>query len=180
MENAKFLVGIIGLGPLGMAFAKLLLGQGVPVLGYRRSGMDEVVAAGGMAAQSPADLVEKVEFVLDCLPHEEALLSLFEGELSIMDAVLPGQVILSLASHELINKQRLADLASARGGVVIDCEVSGTPAAIAGRAATIYLSGDAAAIASAAPVLALLSSQQVTLGSFGEATRMRISAEGSA
>ncbi len=177
MEKREFPVGIIGLAPLGMAIAELLMSQGLAVIGYRRSGMDEFAAAGGVPAETPADLVRRSGVVLDCLPHEEALLSLFDGEFSIMDAVTEGQIIVSLASHELANKERLADLVGQRGGIVLDGEVLGSPDQFATRDTTIFLSGDAVAIATVKPLVDRLTKHQVELGDFGEATRMRLSAQ---
>lgn len=178
MEKKEFPVGIIGLAPLGMAIADMLMSQGMAVIGYRRSGMDEFVAVGGVPADTPADLVGRAEVVLDCLPHEEALLSLFDGPFSIMDAVEEGQIIVSLASHELENKERFARLVGERGGIVLDGEVLGTPDLLASRDATIFLSGDAGAIARVKPLIERLTKHQVELGDFGEATRMRLSAQG--
>jgi L-threonate 2-dehydrogenase len=171
MDSSLFPVGIIGLGPYGMAFAELLMQQGLRVIGYRRSGMDAFIAAGGVAAASPAELVMRSEIVLDCLPHEDALLTLFDGPFSIMDALRPGQVILSLASHSLAAKQRLADLVAERGGVVLDGAVDGTAEMAAQRQATIYVSGDAAAVAHVTSLLDRLTPRLIPLGAFGEASR---------
>ncbi len=175
MEKTKFPIGIIGLGPLGMAIAELLMGQGVAVIGYRRSGMHEFVAAGGVAAESPSELVARAEVVLDCLPNEEALLSLFKGSFSIMDSVSKGQIILSLASHELSNKERLAELAGKKGGVVLDGEVFGAADMVAARDAAIFLSGNEEAIDRITPLLQLLTKHLVRLGEFGASTRLRLS-----
>jgi 3-hydroxyisobutyrate dehydrogenase-like beta-hydroxyacid dehydrogenase len=173
MKAEQFPVGIIGLGPLGMTFAEQLMGQGLPVIGYRRSGMEEFVAAGGIAAASPADLVERSEIVLDCLPHEDALMAICDGPLSIMDSVRPGQIVATLASHSMEGKQRLADLVAAMGGVVLDCIVDGTMEMAAAREATIYVSGDPDASGKAASLIDRLTEHQIHIGSFGNATRMR-------
>lgn len=177
MSDSRFAVGIIGLGPLGMAYATRLLAQGMPVIGYRRSGMEEFVAAGGIAATSPADLVDRAEVVLDCLPHEDALLTLFEGEFSIMDAVRSGQPIVTLANHSLAGKQRLADLVTERGGVVLDGSVSGTPAMANAGEAAIFLSGDADIAAGLDSLLGRLTRYYTHVGAFGEATRRMLEAE---
>jgi 3-hydroxyisobutyrate dehydrogenase-like beta-hydroxyacid dehydrogenase len=139
--------------------------------------MDEFVAAGGIAAASPADLVARAEVVLDCLPHEDALLTLFDGPFSIMEAVRPGQPIVSLADHSLANKQRFADLVGEQGGVVLDCTVSGSPTLAAAGEATIYVSGDADVVASVTALLGRLTTSQIYLGEFGEATHMKLAAK---
>ena len=45
-------VGIVGVGGLGLVMAERLIGAGHAVVGYRRSAMDDLVAAGGVAAAS--------------------------------------------------------------------------------------------------------------------------------
>jgi L-threonate 2-dehydrogenase len=178
MDRERFPVGIIGLGPLGMAFAEILMKQGIPVIGYRRSGMDEFIAAGGIGAASPADLVQRAEVVLDCLPHEDALLTLFDGEFSIMEAIRPGQALVSLAGHSLANKQRLADLVAEQGGVVLDSVVSGSTDIAKSGQAPITISGDSEATAALTPLLSKLTSQLSYVGDFGEATRKSVGMEG--
>ena len=175
MESSVFPVGIIGLGPLGLGFAKLLMRSGLPVIGYRRSGMDEFVEAGGSAAESPADLVRKSNVVLDCLPHEEALLTLFEGPFSIMDAVKPNQVVASLAGHSLEGKQRLHDLVTEKGGHVLDCVVGGNMKMAAECQATIYVSGEVSASNKMSAIFHKISKSHVHIGAFGAATNMSLS-----
>ena len=49
-------VGVIGLGKMGLPIARNLMDRGFAVVGYRRSGTEELVAVGGAGAQSPAEV----------------------------------------------------------------------------------------------------------------------------
>ena len=71
-------IGIIGVGRMGLAMARNLIGVGYPVTGYRRSAMDEFVAAGGTAAASPAAVAEDADIVFTCLPDDDAVRNALE------------------------------------------------------------------------------------------------------
>ena len=66
-------VGIIGLGKMGMPIAHNLAGRGFEIIGYRRKGSPELIAAGGTVAASPANVAERAEVLLSILPDAHAL-----------------------------------------------------------------------------------------------------------
>jgi len=66
-------VGIIGLGKMGMPIARNLMERGFEVIGYRRSGSPELIAAGGIAAASPAAVAEQADVLLSIVPDARAV-----------------------------------------------------------------------------------------------------------
>src|ERR1035438_8627911 len=73
-------VGIIGLGKMGMPIARNLAERGFEIIGYRRSGSPELIASGGVAAASPAEVAERADVLLSILPVAAAVEEVVCGE----------------------------------------------------------------------------------------------------
>jgi 3-hydroxyisobutyrate dehydrogenase-like beta-hydroxyacid dehydrogenase len=73
-EDARLIVGLVGLGNMGTAMAERVLDAGYRLGVYNRTpGKADALAAGGaFVAETPADLVGKVDAVLTSLPNDEA------------------------------------------------------------------------------------------------------------
>ena len=75
------LVGIVGVGIMGNAFATNLRKAGFPVLAYDIStdALRRIEALGGSAAASAAEVAEKARVVITSLPTEAALRAAIGG-----------------------------------------------------------------------------------------------------
>lgn len=135
-------IGIIGVGRMGLAMARNLIAQGYSVTGYRRSTMDDFIAAGGTPAASPAQVVAASDIVLTCLPDNTAVQDALERADGILGALKPGQIVVETTSLPPADKRVHAALVAARGAVMLDCPVSGTPGMLGAGRGAFFVSGD--------------------------------------
>ena len=66
-------VGVIGLGKMGLPIAVNLMDRGFSVIGYRRSGSPELAAAGGIVAESAAEVAAGADVLLSIVPDADAV-----------------------------------------------------------------------------------------------------------
>ncbi len=135
-------VGVIGLGKMGLPIAQNLLERGFTVTGYRRSGSPELAAAGGVPLASAAEVAENSDVLLSILPGAEDVEEIICGPDGTLAALRPGTAHIEMSTVDVDRKARLRDAVRARGGDLLDCPVSGTPAMVRPRLATTFVSGD--------------------------------------
>jgi 3-hydroxyisobutyrate dehydrogenase len=172
--TTKQRVGLIGVGLMGLPIAVNLIKAGYEVVGYRRSDLREFVEAGGIAAESPQDVVRAADVVLECLPSAEAFAEVVSGPNGIVHAVRPGQIVVNLSTSPLPVKLAQAEALAAHGAKMIEGEVSGLPSMIAAKKGVVYLAGDAQAVESIRPVVAAFADRSFHVGSFGCALKLKL------
>jgi 3-hydroxyisobutyrate dehydrogenase-like beta-hydroxyacid dehydrogenase len=167
-------VGVIGLGRMAMPIAILLLKGGTRVPGYRRSSMADFEAAGGIAKASPAEVAADCDVVVSCLPSPEALDEVVSGPRGLVHSVRPGQIVLELGTYSFEVKERQRVALAAKGAILIDGEISGTPGMVAERKSAVYIAGDAKACETAAEVVIGFSDSCTYFGKFGSAIQVKL------
>jgi 3-hydroxyisobutyrate dehydrogenase-like beta-hydroxyacid dehydrogenase len=167
-------IGFIGVGKIGMPISANLIKSGRRVVGYRRSSLAEFAKIGGVPAQSPAEVGAQADIVFSCLPSNEALEEVVQGEHGLVQSARPGQIVVELGSYPLSVKARQIAPLAEKGAVFIDGEVSGTPGMVAARKAVIYLAGDAQACKRIEPVVAGFADSCLYFGAFGAASRVKL------
>jgi L-threonate 2-dehydrogenase len=166
-------VGIIGLGKMGMPIARNLAERGFEVIGYRRSGSPELIASGGIAAASPAEVAERADVLLSILPDAAAVEEVVCGEAGTLTRLRAGTVHIEMSTIDVGHKSRIRDAVRHRGGDLLDCPISGSPGMVGPRLATTFASGDQASVDSVRPVLDAISGPWVYTGAFGTGARMK-------
>src|ERR1035438_7873802 len=166
-------VGIIGLGKMGMPIARNLAERGFEIIGYRRSGSPELIASGGVAAASPAELAERADVLLSILPDAAAVEEVVCGEAARPAKLRAGTVHIEMSTVDVGHKGRIGDAVRRCGGGLLDCPISGGPGMVSRRLATTFASGDQASVDSVRPVLDAISGPWVYTGAFGTGARMK-------
>jgi 3-hydroxyisobutyrate dehydrogenase len=166
-------VGFVGMGKIGLPICAHLIGGGYRVLGYRRGPSPDFEQLGGIRAGSPAEVGAEADVVLACLPSDEALEEVVNGEHGLIHAARPGQVVVELGSHPVPVKQRYVAALGGKGAAFLDGEVSGTPTMVVARKGVIYLAGDADAARRIEPIVAAFADSCLYLGPFGAATTVK-------
>lgn len=141
MSASTRVVGMIGIGQLGLPVATDLMRAGYRVVGFRRNDREEFVRRGGEALDSPAEVVRHADVVLMCLPSEKAQLNTLEGPQGLLAAIRRGQIVIELGTYPRVFKIEQAKRIEARGGCVLEAEVSGSPVMVSDRKAALYLGG---------------------------------------
>jgi putative dehydrogenase len=166
-------VGIIGLGKMGMPIARNLAERGFEIIGYRRSGSPELIASGGVAAASPAEVAERADVLLSILPVAAAVEEVVCGEAGTLTKLRAGTVHIEMSTVDVGHKGRIRDAVRRCGGDLLDCPISGGPGMVSRRLATTFASGDQASVDSVRPVLDAISGPWVYTGAFGTGARMK-------
>ncbi|GGK49105.1 NAD(P)-dependent oxidoreductase [Salinarimonas ramus] len=175
-ETTKPTIGVLGLGIMGLAYARHLLAAGHPVLGYdvADEAKNAFVEAGGRLVEAPRDLARETRIVLVALASEKALRSALLGEDGVLAAARSDTILVEMGTFAIPLKEEIRSRVEAAGARMLDCPVSGTGAQAATRDLVVYASGDPDAIARARPALEAVARQVMEVGLFGAGMKLKI------
>ena len=161
-------VGVIGLGDIGGGVATSVLRQGLPlVVCDVRSEVTDRYAGRAEVAASPADLVGRSDVVVVAVVNDEQVHAVLSGPDGGLAAAGPGTIVIVVSTISAPCVQAVGAEAATLGVAILDCGVTGGPAAAASGDLVCMVGGDPAVIERAAPVFDALSSLTVTMGPFG-------------
>lgn len=168
-------VGMVGIGALGLPIAKNLLASGFEVIGYRRSGTEPFVAAGGTLADSPRAVAEQCGGIaIFCLPHFDAFRDVVAGEGDFLAGSHDGQIVLELSSYSEADKLAARKML-AKGGVrLVEGEVSGIPQMVEQRKGVVFYAGEDADCAAVEEVVRGFTDIHHHLGAFGASLKVKL------
>jgi 3-hydroxyisobutyrate dehydrogenase-like beta-hydroxyacid dehydrogenase len=171
-KRAAGVVGVIGLGIMGGAFAQNLAAAGWRVVGYdvdpgRRRAL---ARAGVTVVDDAADVASRAKVVITSLPKPQALIATAQA---IAKARLPRRVIVEASTFTLEDKTRAATILRKAGHVMLDCPVSGTGSQARTKDLVVYASGGAAEIRKLRALFAGFTRAVYDVGDFGNGSRMK-------
>ncbi|HUR33776.1 MAG TPA: NAD(P)-dependent oxidoreductase [Vicinamibacterales bacterium] len=148
-------VGFIGLGVMGRPMAKHIIARGYAVVVHNRSraAIDELVAAGATAADTPADVARRATIVITMVPDTPDVEAVLTGAGGVVEGLQTGAVVIDMSSISPVATRRLASAVAAKGGSMLDAPVSGGEIGAINGTLSIMVGGDAAALARVRPVL---------------------------
>ena len=168
----KDIVGIIGLGIMGGAFAQNLIAAGRQVIGYdiapaRRRAMAKL---GVDVAENTDNVLRRVCTVITSLPKPAALV---EVAAAIAKAGLPRRVIVEMSTFALEDKAKAEVVLRKAGHVMLDCPVSGTGAQALTKDLVVYASGNSREIRKLRGLFSDFTRAVHDVGAFGNGSRMK-------
>lgn len=151
----KIKVGYIGLGIMGKAIARNILKAGFPLMVHNRSraAVDELIADGALAADSPAETAAQVDVVFTNLPDTPDVEQVVLGRKGIIEAARPGLIWIDNSTIKPAAARRLSAALDAKGAAALDAPVSGGDIGARNATLTVMVGGSAAALDRALPVL---------------------------
>ncbi|MEX0762479.1 MAG: NAD(P)-dependent oxidoreductase [Dehalococcoidia bacterium] len=169
-------VGFIGLGNMGRGMARNLIKNGADLTVYTRtrSKVDEMVAEGAKAGDSNADVAEKCDIVLTCLPDVKTSREVFLGENGIVSKARPGQVLVDHSTVDVATSKACAEAAQERGAIFLDAPISGGPGGAADGSLAIMVGGDKGAFEKARPTFEMMGANIRHMGPTGAGTAMKL------
>jgi 3-hydroxyisobutyrate dehydrogenase-like beta-hydroxyacid dehydrogenase len=174
MSRAKqnSVVGVIGLGIMGGAFARNLVANGWRVIGYDISAARcrELSRAGVEIARDAAAVAVAAPIIITSLPKPEALKTTAKA---IAASGAPRRIVAEASTFTIDDKEKAERVLRAAGHVLLDCPVSGTGSQAKTGDLVIYASGDKSAIAKVKPAFAAFSRKTYDVGAFGDGSRMK-------
>ena len=128
-------IGFVGLGIMGKPMAKNLLkaGYDLTVFDINQEAVNEVVAAGGVAAKTAKDVAAQSEAVITMLPNSPHVKTAVLGENGVLEGAKPGLILIDMSSIAPLAAQEVAAAVAKKGVEMLDAPVSGgEPKAIDG------------------------------------------------
>ena len=151
--SARRRVAVVGLGTMGMGVAARLLERGHEVFVWNRTAQrtEALVERGARRVRTPAEAAAQAEAVIVFVADPQALEAVVEGEDGFADTDAEATIIVMAT----VGPQAVARLAARlpRRMVLIDAPVMGSVAEAESGTLTIFVGGDAAAVAEWASLL---------------------------
>jgi 3-hydroxyisobutyrate dehydrogenase-like beta-hydroxyacid dehydrogenase len=152
MNDPRPVVGLIGLGNMGTAFAERLLDGGFDlVVSNRTPGRsDALEARGARVAATPEELAAQVDVVLTSLADDDA----FEAVATrVVEAARPGTVLVDSSTVSPDASARVAALADEASVAYLRAPVSGNPSVVRAGNLSFVVSGAPETLTEIEPVL---------------------------
>jgi len=148
-------VGYIGLGLMGKSIARNILKAGFPIVVHNRSraAVDELVAEGATAANSPKEVAEQVDVVFTNLPDTPDVEKVVLGENGIIEGAHAGLVYVDNSTIKPASARSIAEKLAEKNVYALDAPVSGGDIGARNATLTVMVGGEASALEKAMPVL---------------------------
>lgn len=174
MHNSK--IGFIGLGNVGGKLAGSLLRNGADLTVRDLNGELEAdfLSRGATRAASPREMAERVDIVITCLPSPAASADVMERPDGILAGLRPDMIWLEMSTTDADEVRRLGALVQARGGLAMDCPVSGGCHRAETGNISIFAGGSRAAFDRVLPLLTILGRRILHTGELGSASRIKV------
>ncbi|ANK81517.1 MAG: 3-hydroxyisobutyrate dehydrogenase [Rhizobiales bacterium NRL2] len=162
-------IGFVGVGNMGGPMAINLIKAGHEVTCYDLSSaaVDKVVGAGGKAASSATDAVDRKEIVITMLPKGEHVRAVYLGEDGLIQAAEEGTLFIDSSTIDVATARDVAKVAQDAGMMMIDAPVSGGVGGAEGGTLTFMCGGSDAAFEKAKPILDVMGGKIVHAGGAG-------------
>jgi 3-hydroxyisobutyrate dehydrogenase len=168
-EDMAVSVGFIGVGNMGnpMAGNVLKAGFAMTVFDKNSQAMANLVQAGARGAASAAELVERSEIVLTCLPASPDVEALYLEPGGLIERAKPGTILIDLSSVLPSTPRKLEPRAKARGVHFLEAPVSGGVSGARAATLAIMVGGDPQVLERARPVLRAIGPNIFSVGPVG-------------
>jgi 3-hydroxyisobutyrate dehydrogenase-like beta-hydroxyacid dehydrogenase len=168
-------VGIVGLGIMGMAYARNLIGAGFEVAGTdpETSRLDLFTNLGGTPVDTGSVLADGSDVVLIALPTVDALREAVGGPQGIAKGAHPDLVVIEMGTFPLESKEEARATLAATGATMLDAPVSGTGLQAESAEIVVYASGDPKAMGRVESIFEAIAKASFDLGEFGNGSRMK-------
>jgi 3-hydroxyisobutyrate dehydrogenase len=162
-------VGFIGVGNMGnpMAGNVLKAGFAMTVFDKNSQAMANLVQAGARGAASAAEVVERSEIVLTCLPASPDVEALYLEPGGLIERAKPGTILIDLSSVLPSTPRKLEPRAKARGVHFLEAPVSGGVSGARAATLAIMVGGDPQVLERARPVLRAIGPNIFSVGPVG-------------
>ncbi|MEO8358000.1 MAG: NAD(P)-binding domain-containing protein, partial [Chloroflexota bacterium] len=147
-------VGYIGLGLMGKSIARNILKAGFPLVVHNRSraSVDELVAEGATAANSPKEVAAQVDVIFTNLPDTPDVEQVVLGENGILEGAHDGLVYIDNSTIKPAAARAIAEKLAGINVFALDAPVSGGDIGARNATLTIMVGGNASALEKVMPI----------------------------
>ncbi len=147
-------VGYIGLGLMGKSIARNILRAGFPLYVHNRSreAVDELVAEGATAGNSPQEVAAQVDVVFTNLPDTPDVEKVVLGKKGIVEGAHERLIYVDNSTIKPASARTIAEKLKEKNVFALDAPVSGGDVGARNGTLTIMVGGDASALERVMPV----------------------------
>jgi 3-hydroxyisobutyrate dehydrogenase len=162
-------IGFIGLGIMGGAMARNLLGAGFPLVVQNRTAAKCVplTEAGATAASTPAELARQCSIVFVCVSDTPDVEQVLTGLSGVAETAAPGTLVVDMSTISPQATRRLAGMLADQGVAYLDAPVSGGSEGAAKGSLSIMVGGEATDLDRARPALEAMGRSVTHIGPVG-------------
>lgn len=151
-------IGYIGLGAMGGALARHLIGKfPLSVFDLNQKAVDSFVELGATAASTPAELARNSDVILLCLPRSSDVHAVLFGANGVTEGLSADKIVVDQTSGVPAETREFARQLEEMEVALFDAPVSGAMATAIAGTISIIASGPQAAFQKALPVLQAIS-----------------------
>jgi 2-hydroxy-3-oxopropionate reductase len=169
-------VGFVGLGEQGAPLAHNLRAAGyrLHVFDVRPAAVEGLVAAGCVAAASPAAAGSAAPTVLVCVGNDEQLAAAALGPDGVLAGMAPGGLLIINSTVSPVIIAELGRRCAAAGIDLVDAPLTGGAGGAHDRSLVYFVGGEAAAVERARPFLEVSARKLIMAGGPGDGIRAKL------
>ncbi|NYT66695.1 2-hydroxy-3-oxopropionate reductase [Alcaligenaceae bacterium] len=153
---------------MGKAMALNLLQGGHTLYAHSRSGVtDDLLQAGALACNNPAEVASKADVIITMLPDTPDVDLVLFGQSGVAEGLTPNKIVIDMSSISPGATRDFAKRISALGCSYIDAPVSGGQVGATSASLTIMVGGDADVFESVKPLFQLMGKNITLIGDSG-------------
>ncbi len=162
-------IGYIGLGLMGKSIARNIMKAGFEVVVHNRSraAVEELVAEGAIAANSPKEVAAQVDVIFTNLPDTPDVEKVILGEDGIITGGRKGLIVIDNSTIKPASARMIAETLKSKGIFSLDAPVSGGDIGARNGTLTIMVGGDSSALEKVMPVLMAMGKTVTHVGDAG-------------
>jgi 3-hydroxyisobutyrate dehydrogenase len=166
-------VGFIGLGNVGGKLAGSLLRNDVPLMVHDLSTdlVQRLVASGATVGGDPRAMMRECDAVITCLPNPAASDAVMQR---MLPEITQGKIWMEMSTTDEAEVRRLGAEVTKRGGVAVDCPVSGGCHRADTGNISIFAGTDRATFEAIFPLLTLMGRRVLHTGDLGSASILKV------
>ena len=162
-------MGFIGLGIMGKPMARNLLKAGYPLTVYNRSDgpVEELVAAGAVAAASPQAVAAEADIIVTIVTDTPDVRQVLLGENGAIHAIEQDSVVIDMSTISPTATREMASILQEKGASMLDAPVSGGEGGAIAGTLSIMVGGEEVVFKRCLPVFETLGKNIVHVGRCG-------------
>jgi len=163
-------VGFIGLGIMGASMSANILKAGFPVTVWNRTAAkaESLVKAGAKLAESPKEVAEKSDIVIDFVTDSKDVEEVLLGANGVVHGAKPGTIVVDMSTISPIKTREMAARLKEKGIRMLDAPVSGGDIGAKNATLSIMVGGDKDALDEVMPIFQAMGKTITHIGGHGD------------
>ena len=167
-------IGVLGVGNMGRPISEHLSELGETLLLWNRTPNRALGVGNSTIMATPSEVAAQAEIIVSILANDDAIYSVYHGPDGILKADLTGKTVIELCTTSPETVIALEKEVVARGGLFLECPVSGNVVPARSGQLMGLAGGSIAAFKSAQPLLSKMTRRLEHIGPVGCGAAMKL------